>query len=123
MQYLPPQGFVEVQPSQLQQTIDTSDKPVLVLFSRSTCSACGIFEPTIVQVRKRLADKVHAVFVNTGIDPSIRATFNIAGDPTTSVYAGGILAGSIIGAMNLDYFWRQFEPIAAVCKDRGMSVF
>ena len=123
MQYQAPQGFVEVEPNQLQETIDKSTVPVLVLFSRSTCSACGIFEPTIIQVRKHLGDKVHAVFVNTDKDPSIRAAFNVAGDPTTSVYAGGILAGTILGAMQLEYFWRQFDPIAKVCKDRGMPVF
>ena len=92
-------------------TFDTdvlgSDKPVLVDFWAEWCGPCKMVAPVLEEIASEHGDKLTVAKVNIDENPEIARRYQIMSIPTMSVFSGGEVVKSIVGA----------KPKAALLRD------
>ena len=84
-----------------------SDKPVLVDFWAEWCGPCKMIAPVVEEIASEHGDKITVVKLNTDENPETTRAYQVMSIPTISVFQGGRVVKSIVGA----------KPKAALLRD------
>ena len=96
----------EVTDNNFQAEVIESDQPVLVDFWAPWCGPCRAVAPVLEEIAGERSD-VKIVKLNTDENPEITRRYQVMSIPTMSVFSGGEVVKSIVGA----------KPKAALLRD------
>ncbi|MDT0262257.1 thioredoxin [Jatrophihabitans lederbergiae] len=84
-----------------------SDKPVLVDFWAEWCGPCRLVSPVLEEIANEHGEKLQVVKLNIDENPNVARDYQIMSIPTMSVFKGGQIVKTIVGA----------KPKAALLRD------
>ena len=84
-----------------------SDQPVLVDFWAEWCGPCKMIAPVLDEIAAEHGEKLRIVKVNIDENPEVARAYRIMSIPTLSVFQGGQIVKTIMGA----------KPKSALLKD------
>ena len=75
-----------------------SDKPVLVDFWADWCGPCHRLRPTLEALAEEWTGRVRVVSLDIDANPNVARDYQIMSIPTMSVFQGGKVVKTIVGA-------------------------
>jgi thioredoxin 1 len=99
----------EVNDSDFQTSVLSSDKPVLVDFWAAWCGPCRMIAPSVEAVAEQFGDKAKVVKMNVDDNMDTPSRFGIKGIPTLILFKGGQEQERIVGATSRETIARLIE--------------
>jgi thioredoxin 1 len=90
-----------------------SDKPVLVDFWAEWCGPCKMVAPVLEEIAAEHGEKIQIVKLNIDENPETARAYQVMSIPTMSVFVGGQVAKSIVGAKPKAALLRDLETYLA----------
>jgi len=93
-------NVIELNDTNFESEVTTSDKPVLVDFGASWCGPCKILAPIVEKLADEFVGKYKVCKVDIDEAPTVAAKFGIRGVPTVLVFKNGQKTGQHVGVTN-----------------------
>ena len=91
-------GIVNLSTSTFDETVQGSDKPILVDFWAEWCGPCLRVAPTLAEIADERADQLTIAKVNVDDNPELARRFEVLSIPTMILFSGGEVGKIIVGA-------------------------
>lgn len=94
----------ELNSSNFDSFVKSSNKPVLVDVWASWCGPCSFFSPIIEEVSREHAEHISVGMLNVDDNPTIAQRYSVMSIPTVLVFVDGKMVKQIVGAFPKDKF-------------------
>ena len=101
---------LEVNESNWESEVLSSDLPVLVDFWAPWCGPCRALSPTVDALAQELSGKLKVVKLNTDDSGAVASRYNVMSLPTLMLFKGGRIVDQVIGAQPKPRIMSRLEP-------------
>lgn len=108
-------GINDLNQATFDETIGTSDKPVIVDFWAEWCGPCKKIAPILGEIADERADLAVSK-LNVDDSPDIAQKFGVMSIPTLIVFDGGEVVGRITGAKSKAAFLEEIDGFLATSR-------
>ena len=84
--------------STFDESVNSSDRPVVVDFWAEWCGPCKTITPILTELADELGDQVTIAKVNVDDNPDLAMRYNVMSIPTLLVFSGGEVHKRLVGA-------------------------
>jgi thioredoxin 1 len=91
-------GIVTLTTSTFDETVASSDKPMVVDFWAEWCGPCKMIAPILGEIAAEQAGNLTVAKLNVDENPDIAMRFNVMSIPTLLVFNGGEVRKRLVGA-------------------------
>jgi thioredoxin 1 len=91
-------GIVNLSTSTFDETVSSSDAPVVVDFWAEWCGPCKKIAPILEELAGELGDTAVIAKLNVDDNPDIAMRYNVMSIPTLLVFHGGEVRKRVVGA-------------------------
>lgn len=91
-------GIVTLTTSTFDETVASSDKPIVVDFWAEWCGPCKMIAPILGEIATEQAGNLTVAKLNVDENPDIAMRFNVMSIPTLLVFDGGEVRKRLVGA-------------------------
>jgi thioredoxin 1 len=98
--------------TQFQQTVSSSEKPLVMDFWAPWCAPCRVTKPILEKLADEYKDRVAFLPINADESREVLETFQIIGIPTVLALRNGEVTARVTGAQNEAGYRAMFEALA-----------
>ena len=91
-------GIVTLTTSTFDETVASSDKPIIVDFWAEWCGPCKMIAPILGEIANEQEGNLTVAKLNVDENPDIAMRFNVMSIPTLLVFDGGEVRKRLVGA-------------------------
>jgi thioredoxin 1 len=91
-------GIVELNTATFEETVGSSDTPVVVDFWAEWCGPCKQIAPVLQEISDEHSEHLTIAKLNVDENPDIAMKFNVMSIPTLLVFDGGEVSKRLVGA-------------------------
>lgn len=91
------------------ETIRTSELPVVVEFWAEWCPPCKVIAPTLEAIAEDQVPDVRVFQVNVDEQPKLAARYEVLSIPTILIFSEGAVAGRLVGARGRSRLVQEIE--------------
>ena len=102
---------IHIKEAEFDETVVSSDTPVLVDFWAPWCGPCHMIAPIVEELATEYDGRVKMTKVNVDENPNVAAKYGIRSIPTILLFKGGQVQDQVIGAVAKDELSKKLESV------------